>query len=182
MNMDKFTFRDKPKGTNIAWVCERWYSKGIDLALQLAGMLPDGYTIHALGTWNDIYPWDMKYYDRVIKELGDKFTITEQVENVNAWLEDKDYILSTSKKETFGYSIAEGMAKGLKPVIHNFYGCEAVWDKYTWNYLPKAVKMITEDDFKPEQYRQFLYDKGYNLGAMMNKFNNIIKEGGKHGQ
>jgi glycosyltransferase involved in cell wall biosynthesis len=44
------------------------------------------------------------------------------ISDVNSWLDEKHYLLSTSIIESQGMGIIEGMAKGLKPVIHNFFG------------------------------------------------------------
>jgi len=66
----------------------------------------------------------MLYMEHMIAEMGlqDNFQFEPWQDDVNAWLEDKDYYISPSILETYGMSIVEAMAKGIKPVIHNFYG------------------------------------------------------------
>lgn len=176
VNLERFTFRDRQKGTRIAWVCERWPSKGIDYMLQILALLPPEYTIHSLGYWNDIHPWEMAYFNDFIdrNNLRSRFEITEYVDDVNEWMEDKDFILSCSKKEAFAYNVAEGMAKGMKPIIHNFYGCDKIWDKYTWERIDEAVAMITSDEYYSHEYRDYLIKKGYTSEAMMQQIDKVI--------
>ena len=78
-------------------------------------------------------------------------------------LEDKNYILSTSIHESFGYNIAEAMVKGIKPVIYNFPYSKEIWDqKYLFNTIDEAVSLITEDNYVSYEYRDFV-EKRYSL-------------------
>jgi glycosyltransferase involved in cell wall biosynthesis len=49
------------------------------------------------------------------------------VDDVAEWLKDKDFVISTSLFESFQYSVAEGMASGLVPLIHCWPGSEATY-------------------------------------------------------
>jgi hypothetical protein len=46
-----------------------------------------------------------------------------------AWYADKGYVISTSLFESFHYSIAEGMASGLLPLIHHWYGADFLYPR-----------------------------------------------------
>jgi hypothetical protein len=92
-------------------------------------------------------------------------------------LDDKDYILSCSKKEGFGYSIAEGMSKGLIPVIHRFYGADDIWDLNVWSTVDQAVKIILDNQgttFTRGHARDYIEEKGYTTNKMMERFNEVI--------
>lgn len=174
VNTELFDFVDKPLGKKIAWVCEKWPTKGIDYMLQIMALLPKDYELHTIGGWNDRYPWEKAYQEDFIAKHGIQFFDYEWVPDQNEWLADKDFILSTSKKEAFGYSIAEGMSKGLVPVIHRFYGCDALWDINVWNTIPEAVVLIQHASDNRQQYRDYLDRRGYTTEAMMNKFMEVI--------
>lgn len=179
VNMSKFDFVDKPIGKRIAWVCEKWPTKGIDYMLQLMATLPKDYELHTIGGWNDRYEWEKAYQEDFIKRNNIKFFDYEWVENQNDWLADKDYILSTSKKEAFGYSIAEGMAKGLIPIIHRFYGCDDLWDVNVWDTIGQAKGLIELNQTYPafearKSYHDYLVKKGYTTDNMMKQFDEVI--------
>lgn len=177
VNMQKFPLVDKEEmDRKIAWVCEKWPTKGIDYALQIMAALPEGYELHALGPWNDRYAWEKAYQEDFIKRNRIAFFDYEWVDNLAEWLADKDFILSCSKKEGFGYSIAEGMATGLKPVIHNFYGADWLWGKTgcTWDTIEEAVELIDDVPESGQTYREMLVSLGYTLDRMMERFDSIL--------
>ena|SRR3990167_1428215 len=180
VNTDRFNFVDKPVGKKIAWVCEKWPTKGIDYMLQIMAMLPKDYELHTIGGWNDRYAWEKAYQEDFIKRHDIKFFDYEWVPDQNEWLADKDFILSTSKKEAFGANIAEGMSKGLVPIIHRFYGCDDLWDINVWDRVDDAAKtimMYTDDpNFPRQRFREYLFNRGYDLVSYMDKLNKVIEE------
>lgn len=175
VNMNRFTASDKLDSKKIAWVCERWPTKGIDYMLQIMAMLPKDYELHALGAWNDRYPWEQAYQEDFIKRHGISYYEYDWVDDINEWYQDKGIILSTSKKEGFGYSIAEGMAVGAQPVIHHFYGAEHIWPDITWDTVDEAVKQIT--DAPTWDTRYWLEEHGYTFDTMYKRFmKEVIRE------
>lgn len=177
VNLAKFPLAEKEEpGRKIAWVCEKWPTKGIDYALQIMASLPPGYELHALGPWNDRYAWEKAYQEDFIKRNVIAFFDYDWVDDLPAWLADKDFILSCSKKEAFGYSIAEGMAMGLKPIIHNFYGAEWLWGKtgLLWNTIEEAVELIDDVPEAGHEYRDMLLGLGYTTDFMMRRLDEVI--------
>ena len=61
------------------------------------------------------------------------------VDDISAWLDNKQYLVSASVHESFGYSIAEAMARGIKPLIHHFCGASEIW--------PEDLLFTTPSDF-----------------------------------
>jgi glycosyltransferase involved in cell wall biosynthesis len=177
VDTDKFTFRNKPRGKKIAWVTRRWSAKGKEFALEIAYLLkridPE-YKIYALGV-DDYGSWEKAYFEYFIKTNNlDNIIWEDHTDDMNTWLEDKDFALCCSKKETFSFAIAEGMAKGLKPLIHNFLGAEDIWDKkYIWNTTNDCVKMILEDDFNPQEYKEYI-DNHYTFKKMMERIDHEV--------
>lgn len=183
IDIDRYNFDDRHDGFNIAVISEKWTSKGTDLILQIAYKLKqidDRYKIHWLGKWSD-YPWEIKYFEEFIKHNELNFEFTEWIEGdnaVNQFLEGKNYFLHASHKEAFSYATAEAMAKGIKPIIHRFYGADDLWPGITWSSIDEATDMITDGEYDSTSYRRYLINKGYTVNQMMNKINAII-EGGK---
>jgi glycosyltransferase involved in cell wall biosynthesis len=177
VDTDRYNFVDKPVGKKIAWVCEKWPTKGIDYMLQIMAELPRDYELHTIGGWNDRAPWEKAYQEDFIARHDIKFYDYEWVEDQNEWLADKDFILSCSKKEAFGASIAEGMSKGLIPVVHNFYGASAIWPGLTWETIAGAVDYLTMH-YTPnarKMYRDYLFEKGYDMSSYVVKLDKIMR-------
>lgn len=180
VDMDRFVFRENPINTKkIAWVAERWFAKGIDYFLQYAAMLykadPD-YKIYAVGIWADNATggWYRAYIDYFIEHNPMNVEFIERVEDMNEFLEDKSHCILFSKKEAFSYAIAEGMSKGLKPIIHRFYGCDDIWlEKYIWDTVDEAIEM-TLGEYNPGEYR--IEVGQYSLDKMLDAMDKLIKE------
>lgn len=180
IDRDRYKFRRHEPGFNIAVISEKWTSKGTDLILQIALKLrayDKRYKIHWLGRWSD-YDWEKAYFDDFIKHHDLQFEFTEWLEGddaVDLFLEDKNYLLHASHKEAFSYATAEAMAKGIKPVIHNFYGCKELWpDLPTWDSIDQAFNMLTVDFYETHDYPKYLSDHGLTLPQMMGQINRVM--------
>ena len=177
IDLSKWTFKEREKGFDIAVVAERWMSKGEDYVLQIAMKLKEidpRYKIHWLGKRSD-YPWEHAYFDEFIEKFDLPIEITNVVDNVDEWLEDKNFLLHASHKEAFSAATAEAMAKGIKPILHRFYGADTLWPGITWNTIDEAVAMITEDKYDSRSYLQYLIDHEYTTPQMMERIDKIIK-------
>jgi glycosyltransferase involved in cell wall biosynthesis len=131
--------------------------------------LGPGYRLHLLGTRNT-EKWLHAYLDHMVDELGLDVTETERVDDVDAWLEDKDYHVLASAKESFSYATAEAAAKGIKPLVHNFYQARDIWpDGWIWNTVDEAVDMI-RGDYDSAGYRRYI-EEHYSLDRMMRGLN-----------
>jgi len=181
VDLDKWTFREKreDKVKNIAFVGELWEIKGIDRALrifiQLIKQTDTNWRLHLKGTWpNSNYFYH--YNQNLIDSCGIRDLVTfhhEDVEDFNEWYEQMDYLLLASIKEAFSYVTAEAMAKGIKPVIHRFYGAEAIWpEEYIWTTETEAVNMFLEDKYEPKKYREYI-EKNYDLKRMLKEMDEI---------
>ncbi len=61
-------------------------------------------------------------------ELGERVAIvTEWVPDLDAWLADKSHVLSCSLEESFHCGLGDGIAAGLRPVIHAWRGAREIW-------------------------------------------------------
>lgn len=174
IELERFPFRNKAKGNKIAWVGRIVGHKCIELALQVLAENPT-YELHCLGSSLD--SWELYYVNDFCKRNNLKFFHTPESPNVDEFLQDKDYILLTSFKEAFSYAIGEGMAKGLKPLIHHFYGAENVWpQKYIWEKV-SDVKPMLEGDYNPQEYHDFIANN-YPMDNFFKQYDDLIKPKG----
>lgn len=181
VDLKRYSFAERGPGFDIAVVSEKWLSKGTDYILQIALKLKSidpRYKIHWLGQRSD-YPWEFAYFDEFIEHhnLNIEFTnILQDGATVDEFLEGKNYLLHGSHKEGFSYATAEAMAKGIKPVVHRFYGADDLWPGMTWDSIDQAIEMITEDWYDSAAYRQYLTDHRYTLPLMMEDIDKVINK------
>jgi len=81
---------------------------------------------------------------------------TERVphEQMDDWMDQIDYLMSPSIVESFGYSIAEAMAKGIKPLIRNRPG--AIWHE-TWRTEDDFIGLLN-GDYDSQSYRDHIHN------------------------
>jgi glycosyltransferase involved in cell wall biosynthesis len=96
-------------------------------------------------------------------------------DDMDNWFSDKHYIVSTSVIESQGMGILEGMARGLKPVIHNFPGAEGTFgDKYLFNTVNQFCEQVLSEDYRPLEYRQFVEAK-YPLSGQLKQVSRVLE-------
>jgi glycosyltransferase involved in cell wall biosynthesis len=97
-------------------------------------------------------------------------------EDVGCWLSDKHYIVSTSIIESQSRGMLEGMACGLKPVIHNFPGAGHMFpSEFLFNISEEFCEQILSDKYEPQRYRRFA-EENYPLENQLKEINDIFKQ------
>lgn len=84
-------------------------------------------------------------------------------DQMNDWLEDKDYLIHPSKIESFGYSVAEAMAKGIRPLING-------WDGATETFGEEFLLENWNLNQDPKRFREIISRK-YNQKRMLRQIN-----------
>jgi tetratricopeptide (TPR) repeat protein len=177
VDLDKFKFSTHKPGYNLAVLAHINYRKNPETWIQIIGKLKDldnKYKLHVGGDFQD--PLYKEYFEYIKKEMKmeDNFILHGWINEVEKFLEDKNYIISTSIHESFGYNIAEAMARGIKPIIHNFDGAKTLWPKeLVYNTIDEAVKKITEESYDSESYRRFIEDN-YTLEQQIYEIEEIL--------
>lgn len=179
VNLDKFEYKERTKGFNIAYVGYIHERKNPVLMLQIIKKLTQINPKHKLyiaGKFQDslikLY-WD--YQIKMMKLENNVFFEGWQTD-INSWLQDKNYILSTSIHESFGYGIAEAMARGIKPIIHDFISARDIWDeKYLFSTVDEAIEDIMEEKYDSIEYRNFI-EKNYSLELQLDAIEKILEE------
>lgn len=118
---------------------------------------------------------------RYMQQMIDALNLREHIEfcgvvnDINSWLADKHYIFSTSVVEGHPVSVIEGMAKGLKPVIHNYLGDPAsfVGERHVFNTIEEAVALFMEEDYQPQEYRQHI-ERHFSLDKQLERIDSIV--------
>lgn len=175
VDLDRFTLRQDPAHSrDVAVVMRLWHGKGIDLLIQAILQNPE-FHFHICGQWG-LNGLEQGWYRSYINEMLEKaknWTHIERVDDMNAWLENKSYALICSKKEAFSYAAAEGAAKGLKPLIHTFYGHGTIWPRsWCWQTLDELRKKLN-GYCVPEAYRGYI-ETVYPLTKMLEKIDDIL--------
>lgn len=179
VNLDKWTFRQRNCGFKVAYVGYINYKKGPMLLLHTFKALYDHdhrYQFYIAGMFQD--PRYSLYFDQMIREFGleDNFFFENWQDNLDEWLEDKNYILCTSVLESQNMSVMQAMAKGIKPIIHNFVGAKEIYHNgYLWNSIEEAVSMVAEENYDSKEYRTFISDN-YSLEKGMNEIKGLLTE------
>lgn len=177
VDLNKYGFKERGKGFNIACVGYIHSRKNPVLLLQLMNKLikiDPKYKLYIAGQFQDSLL--ELYWNYQIIEMGLKENIifTGWQKDIEKWLDDKDYILSTSIHESFGYGIAEAMCCGIKPIIHNFIFAPEIWDrKYLFNGIDDAAFMIVSDEYASREYRKYIKDR-YSLEKQINGIINML--------
>lgn len=164
IDLEKFTFRNQPRGYNVAWVGRLWIAKNIFSALQIFNQLvklrpwePWRLFIRDDRKWHPPTWWrrHCEAYLEANPGLRDRVMFTEPAPDMNAWLEDKDYLLQTSYKEAFGYVVGEAAAKGIKPVVQMTLGADEIWEPFVFQTHQEAIEMFL-GTYDPMEYRAFV--------------------------
>jgi glycosyltransferase involved in cell wall biosynthesis len=180
IDVGKFQFKPRQKGYNIAWVAHIIPRKNLFMALEIIRKLVNvdsNYKLHVAGDFPD--PEYEIFIKNAIKnmQLEENVILYGWVDDVNAFLEDKNYILSTSLHEGHPYNLIEAMARGIKPVIYNFYNASELFEeKFLFNTTDEAVQKILDDEYDSEYYRHYIEQKGWTLEHQAREFDGFIKE------
>jgi len=172
-----WTFADRKPGFNIAYVGYINYKKGPMLLLHTFKAIYDRdnrYKLFIAGQFQDYR--DVLYFNQMIRELSIENNVIYQgwQDNLNEWLEDKNYILCTSILESQNLSVMQAMAKGIKPIIHNFVGAKNIYPvSLIWNTIDDAVDMIINNEYNSQQYNSYI-ENNFELNNQIDKLKDIL--------
>lgn len=132
LDIDKIPFKEREPGDNIAWVGYINYKKNPPMALQIMNKLVkinSRYKLHIAGVSQDMR------YDVYLKHMAKEMGLSKNIifhgwlQDMEPFWEDKNYLLHTSIHEGHSLAIMEAMARGIKPVIHNFRGAAQLYPR-----------------------------------------------------
>ncbi len=161
LNLEKFKPIPSLDKKKIVWAAKPFMRKNQPMFLQIMHALvkrDPSYTLHVAGEQEEFVM--APYLQRTTEKLG----LARHVffhgwqRDMPAFLADKGVILSTSIHESFGYNIAEAMAVGALPVIHDYPGAEEFWpDEIRFSSVDEAVEKIIAGQM--HQWSQYVREK-----------------------
>lgn len=143
IDVDNIPFKERKAGPVVAMVARGVADKGFQLAFEWARQRPD-IQLHVALAMPE--PRLLRYLEYT-KPLN--VTIYPQVDTVK-WLDEinANFLLSASNWESLGYTIAEAMAMGIKPLIHDTPGSELNWPSVgRWDSLSMLGILVGESPF-----------------------------------
>ncbi|MBU0553619.1 glycosyltransferase [Myxococcota bacterium] len=160
VDLDRFAFIDRPRGKRLAYLGYINHKKGPMLLLHAFSALvaedPE-YELHIGGRFQDARYH--LYLQQMLGPLGleGRVTFHGWIDDPARWLADKHYIVCSSVLEGHPVGLTEGMARGLKPLIHEFVGAGGVFPRaLRWRTIPEFVRLVREGDYAPSAYRGFV--------------------------
>lgn len=182
VNLEKFTLKEKKTdGFQIGMVLgDMWVYKnhmsGLDIFTTLL-LRNKNWNLHIRGQ-HEPGEYNPVMYEYYLKSRGieDRVTLYSPVDDMNEWFENIDYLLHPGMKEAFCYAVGEAMAKGIKPVVNNFFGAEDIWDrKFLYNTNAEAITLFSQGrSIKPKmEYRSYI-ENNYGLKEMFVQFDKLL--------
>jgi glycosyltransferase involved in cell wall biosynthesis len=183
VDVDRFVIpKNKKYNKKIAFIGYLNYKKGPELLLQ---------------TWKKIYDYDPSfefhvagehqderihlYFNTIASKLPFKIYMDGWIKDVSKYMEDKDYIISTSLFESFQFGLAEGMAQGCVPLVHCWTGSDLIYPKkYIFTFPEECVNIIKDfesidnKEGEREILRQHIVDR-YSLKDQIEKTRELIE-------
>jgi glycosyltransferase involved in cell wall biosynthesis len=177
INLERFKLHEKPRGKNIAFVGSLNMKKNPPYLLHCFSALhridPE-YKLFITGKYQDeVLEQYMRY---MVNELGLNESIFFEGwhDDVNAWLADKHYIVSSSIVEGHPVGVMEAMSCGLKPVVHNFPGAKKFFpEEFLYEGVHEFCEMILSTDYESRRYRRFI-EESYPLQEQLRRINEIF--------
>ncbi|WNB92723.1 glycosyltransferase [Bacillus sp. NEB1478] len=179
INLKDYKLVNREKGFNIAFVGYINFKKGPMLLLHAFHSIyqkDKRYKLFIAGKYQELRY--ALYFQQIIHELGlqDNVFFEGWQTDIANWLKDKHYIISTSVLEGHPVGIMEAMARGMKPLIHNFVGARGIFPpEYIWNTFDECYKMLSVDEYNPIKYRNFIKNK-YSLDKQEEMVHTVIRE------
>jgi len=171
IDLDRVGYKEKKAGKKVLFLADLNFKKGIPLLMQIAMKLPD-YKFYIYGNVDSKRDYEyLRYYN-----LPNLFVCGYE-KDICGLFDKMNYILLTSPVEGNPNCIIEGMASGLKPVVHRFVGSEDQYPFY-WDTIDEAVTLLTEDKYESLEYRKWVEDK-YDMWEVYKSLEEVLmpKEG-----
>jgi Glycosyltransferase len=178
IDINKYNFIEREPGFNIAYVGYVNYKKGPMLLLHTFKSMYDKdnrYKLHIAGKFQE--GRDLLYFNQMINEfgIGNNVFFDGWQDDLDKWLEDKNYILCTSILESQNLSVMQAMCKGIKPIIHNFVGAKAIYDeKYVWNTIDDAIEILINNTYNSKEYLEFIQNN-YSIEKELSSVKQILR-------
>jgi glycosyltransferase involved in cell wall biosynthesis len=181
VDLSSLSFRERDRGKNIAWTGFLNHKKNVPLLLELAVQNRD-FEFHVAGSFQDERLENYVKHYMGANSLGN-VVLHGWIEDIDIFLEGMNYVLSTSLWEGTHLSVLEGMAKGLKPLVHFWPGAsEHYRAEWLFRNSREFRQLLHNGRYESAAYRKHVEDN-FSMEARLAKAEEIIashisKEGG----
>lgn len=171
VHVEQFTFKERGHGRRIGYLGYLNHKKGVDLLVQAMHTFKS-HEFHIAGQFQD--PHLAEYFRDQIQALHNVYWYGWiEPERKDDWLDGVDYLISPSIVESFGFSIAEAMCKGIKPLIHTRPG--AIWND-TWTTMEDlALLLHPESIYTSIEYRNHIKNN-FSLERFLTESQELVEE------
>lgn len=183
IDLSKFTFRER--SINGAKYIEPWNFGYIGNIVPQKGLLTFLHyfsTVKAMEASTELYLAGLsrmsgregEYWDHAKHLIG---SINEEGDGVDTdkWLDEHqiNYLVQPSYAESFSLIVAEAMAKGIKPLINNYWGSDRLWPKELIYSNFKEFCDILEAPYESKKYREWV-EQRYNIEDQIKKIEELL--------
>lgn len=113
---------------------------------------------------------DREYIDYIRKDLP--VEQSSEVSDINEWLDGIDYLWQPSHAESFSLIVGEAMAKGIKPIINDFFGSRELWPEENIYNDFTSFHDIIKSPYDSNKYREFV--KRYDLDKVIEQICQLL--------
>ena len=171
IRLEEFTFRERTHGRKVGCLGFVNHKKGMEGLLDVAALNHD-LEFHVAGVFQDghLAIW----FEDIVGHLPNVWWHGEVAkERKDEWLDGIDYLISPSITESFGFTIAEAAAKGIKPLIRQRPGVSELWPS-SWVWLhPGEFRTVLESGYDSHSYRAWIADH-YSVESQMKKTDELV--------
>lgn len=152
----RWKFKQRKPNNLVGMACHVHPKKNLALALQVMAWLPQDYELHIAGQIQD--PCTAEYLNHVGKAMRRRVYLYDHIpaEQLDFWWEQFGVCLSTSLSEGNPNNVIEAMAKGIKPVVHNWPGSEDQFPGLTFNTAQEAATAILDPHYASFEYLEIV--------------------------
>ncbi len=162
VDVDRFKFKERSPGFNLAYVGYINHKKNPSLLLQCLYRLvreDSRYRLYVAGIHQE-RRFEV-YWNHMIQTLGlqDHVIMEGWVDDIETWLEDKNFLISSSVHEGCPYNVLEAASCGIKPVVHHFHGAEKLFpEAWLFRDVEEFVRLVQSSDYDSRAYRNWIID------------------------
>jgi len=169
INEDIWVYAHRKHGDKIAWVGEFKDRKAPDYIVE-AAQYYEHYQFHCAVSNG---PMKQLYLDFITNYGLKNVFIYEDIdsqEKMNDFLNDKNYLLTTSISEGLPNCVLEALAKGIKPIIRNYPG--NMFNEFTYGSLV-GIQAHLNSQYNSFEYRE-LITNNYGLNQFLQFRDKIV--------
>ncbi|MBN1124163.1 MAG: glycosyltransferase family protein [Sedimentisphaerales bacterium] len=177
VDLSRVRFQSRCRGKKLVWMGDLDAQSNPILLLQCMQKLnyiDKDYRLYIAGRCVDT---GMEQYLRYMVDklnLSSAVVFEPEVKNLNQYLLDKHFIVSTAIDLSGLSSVLTAMACGLKPVVHDFPGAEQWIDSsYLFGISEQFCNLVLSDDYRPQHYRQIV-EQQYRLRHWTRPINDVL--------